>query len=239
MTFDPNSKLMDMRGKQYLEVKWRIVWFREDHPLGSIVTEVVNYDPQVVHASVMTEDGKVLGTGIGTPKMQGVAKARPFEGAETAAIGRALAHAGYGTQFTDEEEGEHLADAPVEASKLVGTPKPERPYNALACKAKILEVAGKYRLKKATTSDAQNRAFVITYDSLWGGVKESRYAVTKWIFGKASTKDLEDAEKLALIRWMDWEEVPEGGYIPSQVAMSEAQIMLRHVEKEQGQQELL
>ena len=136
------------------------------------------------------------------------------------------------------EDGDHdVPEAPVETPKQM--PKPERPYDAVSCKAKILEVANKYRLKKATTSDAQNKAFVITYDSLWGGVKESRYAVTKWIFGKASSKDLGDVEKLALIKWMDWEEIPEGGYIPSQDAMSEAQIMLRYVEKEQGQQELL
>jgi len=45
-----------------------------------------------------------------------VAKLRPFEGAETAAIGRALGVAGYGTQFMGDEmdEGEHLADSPVE-----------------------------------------------------------------------------------------------------------------------------
>ena len=233
MTFNPNDKMMDMRGKQYLEVKWRIVWFREDHPHGSIETEVLSYDPQVVKATVKTCEGLVLGTGIGTPKTQGVAKSRPFEGAETAAIGRALAHAGYGTQFTGEEEGEHLADSPVEPA-----PK-ERPYDALTTKSKLLQLADKYRLEKKSATEAQSKAFIITYDALWNGTSESRYAVTKWLFGKASSKDLDSAEKLALIKWMDWEEIPEGGYVPSQHAMSEAQIMLRHVEAEQGQAPLL
>lgn len=114
MSFNPQEKLMNMRGKDYLEVKYRIVWFREDYPKGSIQTDIVMDAPVVIRASVFDEDGNLLAHGMGTPKQQGVAKTRPFEGAETAAIGRALAHAGYGTQFTGEDEGEHLADSPVE-----------------------------------------------------------------------------------------------------------------------------
>lgn len=123
MTFNPKDYVMKMQGKDYLEVKWRIVWFRDTHPNGAITTDLVSLDPVVVKATVSV-DGNVLGTGYGTPKMMGVAKMRPFEGAETAAIGRALAIAGFGTQFTGEDEEEHLADAPVEmvneAKKLGG-----------------------------------------------------------------------------------------------------------------------
>ena len=111
--FNPQSKVTKMQGKDYLEVKWRLVWFRAEHPKGSIITEIVNDD--LMKATISDGDGKVLATGHGSSKKMGVAKSRPFEGAETAAIGRALAHAGYGTQFTDElDEGEHLADSPVE-----------------------------------------------------------------------------------------------------------------------------
>ena len=112
--FNPQDHLMDMRGKAYLEVKWRIVWFREEHPKGNIKTEIVSFDPPVMKAPIFDGDGSELGSGHGTPKTNGVAKFRPFEGAETAAIGRALATAGFGTQFTGEDEGEHLADAPIE-----------------------------------------------------------------------------------------------------------------------------
>ena len=114
MTFNPKDHITKIKGKDYLEVKWRIVWFREEHPDGYILTEIINFDPLYVRANIIIGEDVCLATGHGTPKTQGVAAGRPLEGAETAAIGRALAHAGYGTQFTGEEEGEHLADSPVQ-----------------------------------------------------------------------------------------------------------------------------
>lgn len=112
--FDPKEKITQIKGKDYLEVKWRIVWFRDEHPKGSILTEIASTDPLIIKAIITDNDGVRLASGLGSPKTQGVSAGRPFEGAETAAIGRALAHAGYGTQFTGEDEGEHLADAPVD-----------------------------------------------------------------------------------------------------------------------------
>jgi len=118
MTFDPFTHLSKVQGRDYLEVKWRLVWFREEHPNGQINTEVVSHEPVLMRAIIADGEGHGLATGYGTAKMQGVAKARPYEGAETAAIGRALAHAGYGTQFTGESEGDNLADSPVKSSVL-------------------------------------------------------------------------------------------------------------------------
>lgn len=136
--FDPKTKIMKMQGKDYLPVNWRIVWFREDHPKGSIVTELAGEG--LIKATVIDGEGKVLATGHGSPKMQGVAKARPFEGAETAAIGRALAHAGYGTQFTGEDENTHLADAPIENNKEIVTDKLWKHYADLTKRAEKLSI---------------------------------------------------------------------------------------------------
>jgi len=114
--FDPASKITDLRGKQYLEVKWRLVWFRGEHPNGAIVTETVTFDPLIIRAQIMI-DGKIIATGHGSANADGQKKVwtgREIEKAETAAIGRALAHAGYGTQFTEDAEGDYLADAPIE-----------------------------------------------------------------------------------------------------------------------------
>jgi len=116
MAFNPKAHMMNMRGNDYLEVKWRIVWFRDEHPGGQILTEMVNLDPLVMKATVYDADGNPLASGFGSADSDGkrvVWSGREIEKAETAAIGRALAHAGFGTQFTGEVEGDHLADAPV------------------------------------------------------------------------------------------------------------------------------
>lgn len=120
--FDPKANLIDLRGKAYLPVNQRLVWFREDHPNGSIQTEVVCYAPVVVQARIYSVDGVLLATGHGSANVaQGktvVWSGREIEKAETAAIGRALGHAGFGTQFdNDDDDLEHLADSPIE---LVG-----------------------------------------------------------------------------------------------------------------------
>ncbi len=125
MAFNPNEHMLDMRGKKYLPVAWRIVWFREVYPGGTISTEIVNMEPLCVKAHIITADGTMLASGHGTANDTGKAvwSGRAIEKAETAAIGRALGHAGFGTQFDADDEDDNLADSPVE-------PKKPNPYSA-------------------------------------------------------------------------------------------------------------
>jgi hypothetical protein len=129
--FDPRTHLrrMNVRGRDvdYLDVKWRLVWLRSDHPDAHITTELVSHDGKlaVFHAEVVLPSG-------GRASGYGSETARDFpdyiEKAETKAIGRALLALGYGTQFAlDYEMGDDQSeDAPVQAASRTVTP-PERP----------------------------------------------------------------------------------------------------------------
>ena len=107
--------LRDLRGKEYLEVKYRLVWFREEKPNWSIETEIAyqDGDSATVKATIKDEQGRIMSTAHKHEDRQGFADFR--EKAETGAIGRALAHIGYGTQFAPElDEGERIVDAPAD-----------------------------------------------------------------------------------------------------------------------------
>lgn len=127
MAFNPNEHLMDLKGKQYLQVMWRLVWFREEKPLWSIDTklEQLTDNHAVFSAKISDENGVQKASGYGSESMKDF---RDFiEKAETKAIGRALAMLGYGTQFSPElDEGERIVDSPV---ALKPQPKANKPQS--------------------------------------------------------------------------------------------------------------
>jgi len=43
-SFDASKYLTDLRGRDYLEVKWRLLWLRTEHPDANIQTELVKQD---------------------------------------------------------------------------------------------------------------------------------------------------------------------------------------------------
>jgi len=115
MAFNPREHLIDLKGKQYLQVLWRLVWFREEKPLWSIDTklEQLAENHAVFSAKIYDENGVQKSAGYGSESMKDF---RDYiEKAETKAVGRALAMLGYGTQFAPElDEEERIVDAPVE-----------------------------------------------------------------------------------------------------------------------------
>src|SRR5688500_14246356 len=99
MSFNAYDDLIDLKGKPYLQTIHRSAWFREKHPEGSLPTEVVSLDPVLVKASVYDSSGNLLATGHAGAVEKGseIWKGKAVEKAETAALGRALGAAGFGT----------------------------------------------------------------------------------------------------------------------------------------------
>lgn len=110
--FNPAAHLRKIRTKQgmqdYLDVKWRIAWLHSVHLTGaSIFTEIAQLDERIaVFKATVTINGDVFtGHGSETPGDFGDF----IEKAETKSIGRALATAGYGTDYaSDLDDGEPL-----------------------------------------------------------------------------------------------------------------------------------
>lgn len=97
-----NKKLKktDIKGKDYVEVNQRILGFRVLFPNGTIVTEIISNENEIVtmKATVKDELGKVLATGHAQEKENSsfINKVSYIENCETSAIGRALGILGIG-----------------------------------------------------------------------------------------------------------------------------------------------
>lgn len=120
--FNPREYLMNLKGKMYLPVNARIQSFREECSIfegwgittqqiaGSLKEQFATF-----RAEIIDPNGKVVSVGTKTEDIKGFPDFA--EKAETGAIGRALASAGFGTLFALEfDEGtSRIADAPVAA----------------------------------------------------------------------------------------------------------------------------
>ncbi len=119
-TFDPRRFVTRVGGADYLEVKWRVLWLRTQHPDAVITTELISHENTVaVFKAHVSIPGGGSSTGWGS---EGYDDFRDYlEKAETTALGRALAALGFGTQFTpdfDFAEGQDkVVDAPVRLAR--------------------------------------------------------------------------------------------------------------------------
>ena len=106
----------------YLDVKYRLLWFRLHRPNGKIEPEIVSLDEKsaVVCCKIYADKNDPADQFIGKAYAQRFATEERFgdrflELAETVAKGRALADAGYGTQFcmSGDVLSNIIADSPI------------------------------------------------------------------------------------------------------------------------------
>jgi hypothetical protein len=124
--FDPNQHLMQLKGRSYLNVQNRLLWFIRDQRALIVAglaqvpyvvnSELVEMDREAGWAHFKTYVRDVLGNEV---TMYGSEAAKDFpdfaEKASTKSLGRALLALGYGTAFAPEmDEGERVVDSPVE-----------------------------------------------------------------------------------------------------------------------------
>jgi len=120
-SFDPSRYLRKLGGKDYLEVKWRLLWLRTEHPDAVMSTEMVRLeDDFALFRARVAIPGGGEATGWGSETRQDFFDF--IEKAETKALGRALAALGFGTQFCEDFDfaagsvgNAHVVDSPVES----------------------------------------------------------------------------------------------------------------------------
>src|SRR5262245_9628132 len=135
---DPQTGQWVTRQDEYLEVKWRLVWFREKYPHGRILAEemCIDLDQGYTRFCATVGDGEGgIATGTGTETRKSFEDF--VEKAGTRALGRALAALGIGTQFVGEElsKGEHVADAPVRGGEHCEKSTSDRSGSARSAKS--------------------------------------------------------------------------------------------------------
>jgi hypothetical protein len=132
--FDASKYLTNLNGRDYLEVKWRLLWLRTEHPDAVIETELVKHGGGL---ALFRARAAIPGAGVATG--WGSETADDFgdyiEKAETKALGRALAALGYGTQFCEDfdfsadaaKRGRRASASASGTPRQAASPRPEYP----------------------------------------------------------------------------------------------------------------
>lgn len=166
--------LLDLRGKDYLQVMWRVVWFRSEHPLGRIETKCIKETDQYAiyqaEVSVPNEKGEYIKLADSIKREDFKHFADAHEKASTGAIGRALALCGYGTQFAPEIlEEDRLVDSPVDIKPKQSTGLKEEVPPKTSEKIEVGKHTGK------------------TFDQLFKEDSANQFSYAKWVAKQYAT----------------------------------------------------
>ena len=114
--FDPRKYMRQLVNEdtgettEYLDVQFRKLWFRLKYPMGKIAKRLVQFDAKVavVEAKIYLDKDDAEGNFVSCAFAQRYLDdsrlgSKYVELAETAAVGRALADAGFGTQFCERD----------------------------------------------------------------------------------------------------------------------------------------
>jgi|TARA_R110001632_G_scaffold29145_4_gene77542 hypothetical protein len=93
-------KSVNIKGKQYVEVNERLIYFRNNYPNFSLTSQVLEKTDKsiLILATITNADGKIISTGMAEEEKGStfINKTSYVENCETSAWGRALANFGIG-----------------------------------------------------------------------------------------------------------------------------------------------
>jgi hypothetical protein len=183
MNFDPQKYLVRLKqGGEYLPVQARVAWLRNEHPDWGILTEFLslNDDYAIAKATITDETGRLISQGC--KREDGRHFGDFAEKAETGAIGRALAHAGFGTLFAlnpndrPEYEAGRIVDGPLDMEPVLAVipvdPTEAKRIEYAALKSEFASLCGELLGEDVSTfDDSQTVEFV-------EGIMGSGYKIT-------------------------------------------------------------
>lgn len=143
-------KTTDIKGKAYAEVNERIKAFRQLFPNGTITTEIISLEGDIVifKATALNEQGVVLATGHAYEKEGStfINKTSYIENAETSAVGRCLGMLGIGidTSVASAEEVQNAISnqKPKPNKSITAEDKEARTKFVTFCKVNNIDAIG-------------------------------------------------------------------------------------------------
>lgn len=167
--------LLNLKGKKYLMVAYRLQWLSEKYENYTIDTEFpILSDEQTVAKATVTlfdKEGKVIRRAMATKRETKKDFPDHAEKAETAAIGRALSMLGLGTQhaISDLDEGNRLADSPLDSTpKKRELVKPEAVEKVEVPELVVESEAKEDAPKKASSFRKAKKEVTPEEESEWG-----------------------------------------------------------------------
>jgi hypothetical protein len=152
------DKAIDIKGKQYVLVQDRVVYFNENYPKGSITTELISLPDSphiIIKARVSPDDSPRIFTGYSQAKIGDgyINKTSALENAETSAVGRALAFMGIGVIESIASADEmHKASQPASAKPAA---KPKEDTKTMAQKDRIMNLLSLLGLPHSTKQECE------------------------------------------------------------------------------------
>lgn len=220
---------------------WREVWL-EDQPPAAAKVGVIRSDFQQPLWAVARfaaycqtkKDGSLTGMWLKMPDIM-IAKC-----AESLALRKAFPHETSGLYTTEEMEQATVVDfpqpkpqpaagtAPVPSQPPLSNGMP-RPWQPDHLKEMIVKSAASHEKKGATIADAQRNMIAPNIEYCFAGHENStemRRAVVAYLTGYESIKDVPPAYCMSLKGWLDVKQDSGGEWIPSSVAVQEANAII-------------